>query len=45
MQDLKAPGPDGFPTLFYKKLWPTVGNDVVKAVTSFFLKGSMPKEL
>lgn len=43
MQDLNDPGPDGFPALFYKKLWPTVGNDIVKAVTSFFLRGSMPK--
>ena len=45
MHDLKAPGPDGFPALFYKNLWPTVGNDVVKAVTSFFLRGSMPREV
>ena len=45
MQDLKAPGPDGFLALFYKQLWPTVGNDVVKAVTSFFILGSMPKEV
>ena len=45
MQDLKAPGPDGFPALFYKKLWSTVGNDVINAVTSFFIRGSMPKEV
>ena len=45
MQDLKAPGPDGFPALFYKQLWSTVGNDVVKAITSFFTMGSMPKEV
>ena len=45
MQDLKAPGPDGFPTLFYKQLWPMVGNDIIKAVTSFFIRGSMPKEV
>ena len=45
MQDLKAFGPDGFPTLFYKQLWPTMGNDVVKAVTSFFTMGSMSKEV
>ena len=45
MQDLKAPGPDGFPALFYKHLWPTVGNDVIKAVTSFFTMGSMPREV
>lgn len=45
MQDLKAPGPDGFPVLFYKEYWPTVGNDVIKAVTSFFNFGNMPKEV
>lgn len=45
MQDLNDLGPDGFPALFYKKMWPTVGNDIVKAVTSFFLRGSMPKEV
>ena len=45
MQDLKAPGLDGFPALFYKQLWSTVGNDVINAVTSFFIRGSMPKEV
>ena len=45
MHDLNAPGLDGFPPFFYQKLWPTVGNDVVKAVTSFFILGSLPKEL
>ncbi|XP_023878160.1 uncharacterized protein LOC111990605 [Quercus suber] len=45
MQDLKALGLDGFPALFYKQLWSTVGNDVVKAVSSFFIRGSMPKEV
>lgn len=45
MQDLKAPGPDGYPVIFYKQLWPTVGDDVIKAVTSFFRIGSMPREV
>ncbi|KAK9990862.1 hypothetical protein SO802_025847 [Lithocarpus litseifolius] len=45
MQDLKAPGSDGFPVLFYKKLWPTIGKDVTEAVTSFFRLGSMPREV
>ncbi|XP_023926387.2 uncharacterized protein LOC112037802 [Quercus suber] len=43
--DLKAAGPNGFPILFYKKYWPIVGEVVTKAVTSFFLYGSMPKEV
>ncbi|KAL0014289.1 hypothetical protein SO802_001358 [Lithocarpus litseifolius] len=45
MQDLKAPGPDDFPVIFYKQMWPTVGDDVVRAVTSFFHLGAMPKDV
>ena len=45
MQDLKAPGPDGYPVIFYKQLWPTVGDDVIKAVNSFFRIKSMPREV
>lgn len=45
MHDSKAPGPDGFPALFYERPWSTVGDDVIKAVTSFFLRGSMPREV
>ena len=45
MQDLKAPGPDGYPAIFYKHLWPTIGNDIIKAVTSFFQLGSMANEV
>lgn len=32
MQDLKAPGPDGFPVIFYKQLWPSIGDDVIRVV-------------
>lgn len=45
MHDLKALGPDGYPAIFYKQFWPTIGVDVIKAVTSFFQFGSMPKEV
>ena len=44
MQDLKAPGPDRFPVLFYKEFWPIVGEIVTQAVVSFFVDGSLPKE-
>ena len=45
MQDLKVLGPDGFPVLFYKQLWLTIGNDVTEVVTFVFLLGSMPREV
>lgn len=45
MQDLKAPGPDGFPVIFYKQLWPSVRDDVIHAVTSFFRFSTMPREV
>nr|POF27247.1 transposon tx1 uncharacterized 149 kda protein [Quercus suber] len=45
IHDLKAPGPDGYPVIFYKQFWSTIGIDVIKAITSFFQFGSMPKEV
>ncbi|KAE8674971.1 hypothetical protein F3Y22_tig00111708pilonHSYRG00398 [Hibiscus syriacus] len=32
----KAPGPDGYSVLFFKKAWSVVDNDVLKAVKYFF---------
>jgi len=32
----KAPGPDGFIGLFYKKCWAVVKEDVVQAILSFY---------
>nr|POF24198.1 hypothetical protein CFP56_06276 [Quercus suber] len=45
MQDLKAPGLDGFPALFYKEFWSMVGKTIVQVVTSFFIDASMPSEI
>lgn len=45
MHDLKMPRPDGFPVAFYKSYWPVAGEDVIKAVTSFFTNGSITKEI
>ncbi|XP_065629740.1 uncharacterized protein LOC136067578 [Quercus suber] len=44
MKALKAPGPDGFPALFYKHYWDIVGDQLVFAVQSFFLKGWLLKD-
>jgi hypothetical protein len=42
MGGLKAPGPDGMPTLFYKKYWGIVGEDVVREVKYLLDGGEMP---
>lgn len=34
MDPSKAPGPDGFTALFYKKLWPVIGSDISNAILS-----------
>jgi hypothetical protein len=31
----KAPGPDGFNGLFYKKAWPIIKDDIVAAFNAF----------
>ena len=41
----KAHGPDGFSTSFFHKCWSIVGDDVVRAITSFFEGGRLLKEL
>lgn len=40
--DLKAPGADGMTSLFYKKFWGTVGDDVTKEVLALLNGGGMP---
>ena len=42
--DLKAPGPDGMPAIFYKNFWDTVGNQVVEEVLGVLNGGPIPEE-
>jgi hypothetical protein len=37
--NLKAPGPDGMPALFYKEYWDIVGDDVVTEVLKVLREG------
>nr|GEX36605.1 RNA-directed DNA polymerase, eukaryota, reverse transcriptase zinc-binding domain protein [Tanacetum cinerariifolium] len=43
--DNRAPGPDGYSSLFFKRAWNIVGNDVCDAVKEFFDSGQMLGEL
>mgnify|MGYP003764177269 CR=1 FL=1 len=45
MQALKAPRPNGFLVLFYKKYWAIVGEFAIRAVTSFFQARRMPAKV
>ena len=45
IDDNKAPGPDGFSSLFFKAAWSIIGSEVVEAVTSFFKSGRLLREI
>ena len=45
MAPLKAPGPNGLPLLFYQKFWPSIGEDVSKAVLNYLNLGSIPSSI
>ncbi|XP_056690351.1 uncharacterized protein [Spinacia oleracea] len=42
---IKAPGPDGFGTFFYRDTWNIVGEDVVAAVLDVLQHGKLLKEI
>ncbi|XP_024015967.1 uncharacterized protein LOC112089217 [Eutrema salsugineum] len=39
----KSLGPDGYTVEFFKECWSIVGQDLVVAIQSFFIKGFLPK--
>lgn len=41
--DLKTPGPDGLHTVFYKKNWPLLGDDLVREVLVAVNSGVIPE--
>lgn len=41
----KAPGSDGYTSEFFKKAWKVLGEDIIVALQSIFLKGFLPKGL
>ncbi|GKC83208.1 putative RNA-directed DNA polymerase [Tanacetum coccineum] len=41
----KAPGPDGFTAVFFKKSWDIVGGKITNVVRDFFTNGNILKEL
>nr|GMD40667.1 uncharacterized protein LOC109147524 [Ipomoea batatas] len=45
IDDLKAPGPDGFSAAFFKNNWDILGDDLIKAVQEFFVSGQLLKQI
>ncbi|XP_057418984.1 uncharacterized protein LOC130713213 [Lotus japonicus] len=45
MKSFKAPGPDGFQPVFFKKYWDIVGEDIWRVVRDAFVTGSIDPAL
>jgi hypothetical protein len=42
---IKAPGPDGYNSTFFKKSWAVIGEDVIEAILQFFENGKLLKQV
>ncbi|KAJ9535294.1 hypothetical protein OSB04_un001606 [Centaurea solstitialis] len=45
IDDIKAPGPDGFSSCFFKKSWHVIGAEVCDAIKEFFYNGKLLGEV
>ncbi|KAL0282966.1 UNVERIFIED_CONTAM: hypothetical protein Sangu_2919900 [Sesamum angustifolium] len=41
----KAPGPDGYSPGFYKAVWPIIDEELVRAISEFFITGRLLKQV
>ncbi|KAL0439669.1 UNVERIFIED_CONTAM: hypothetical protein Slati_2449900 [Sesamum latifolium] len=45
IDEVKAPGPDGYSSGFFKAAWPVVGEEVARAIMEFFRTGRLLKQV
>lgn len=45
MTPLKAPGPNGMPSLFYQHFWSMIDSDVTNSILSWLNKGTLPSPI
>ncbi|KAL0404396.1 UNVERIFIED_CONTAM: hypothetical protein Sradi_2080400 [Sesamum radiatum] len=45
IDEVKAPGPDGYSSGFFKAVWPVVGEEVTRAIMEFFRTGRLLKQV
>ncbi|KAL0439717.1 UNVERIFIED_CONTAM: hypothetical protein Slati_2454700 [Sesamum latifolium] len=45
IDEVKAPGPDGYSSGFFKAAWPVVGEEVTRAILEFFRTGRLLKQV
>lgn len=42
---IKAPGPDGFPSIFFHKFWGSCKADLINMVSECFVQGCVPSDI